>query len=262
MKWWKIALISAVGGVATTYVTYEIAEKEVMASLESPPEYTAEGRTTTIVVPALEEQDYLPSLLKSIGNQTYRPIEVIISDSSSGEPQEATKAICDAYGAKYVHSPPGNISRARNVGAENASGEILMFVDADCILSPDYVEKIVDVLEDGYVLAHGFDPIVDGRFYGMASVVGRGWLKAVDQTTRGVGIWRDAFWFVSGYDEGCNPLEGCREDLKLGRDVRDAFGADSMKFVRWATIGTSARRERRFGFRMWTVPGVRNHVLE
>jgi len=262
MKWWKIALISAVGGVATTYVASEMAKEEVMASLESPPKYVVEGRTTTIVVPALEEQDYLPSLLKSIGSQTYRPIEVIISDSSEGEAQQATKAICDAYGAKYVHSPRGNISHAKNIGAENASGEILMFVDADCILGPDYVEKIVDALEEGCVLAHGVDPIVDDRFYGMWSAVGRGWLKAIDQTTRGVGIWKDAFWLVGGYDEGCNPLEGCREDLKLGQDVKEAFGAGSMRLVRWATIGTSARRERRFGpFGMWETWGVRDHTF-
>jgi len=255
-------LLSAIGSAAVAYTTAEMAKREIIASLESPPEYTVEGKVTTIVVPALEEQDYLPSLLKSIGNQTYRPIEVIISDSSEGESQQATKAICDAYGAKYVHSPRGNISRARNIGAEKASGEILMFVDADCILSRDYVEKIVDALEDGYALAHGFDPDING-FYGMATVVSRGWLRPVDYTTgRGVTVWRDVFWTVGGYDERYNPLEGYREDLKLGQDIKDVFGVGSMKLVRWATIGTSARRERRFGFRMWTVPGVRNHVLE
>jgi len=56
---------------------------QVLKALAEEPLYRVSGPLVSVIIPALEEQDYLPKLLMSIQNQTYEPIEVIVADSST-----------------------------------------------------------------------------------------------------------------------------------------------------------------------------------
>ena len=76
--------------------------------------------------------------LKSIINQTYRNIEIILVDD--GSPDDCGK-ICDEYGSMddrviVVHKQNGGLSDARNAGIEVASSEWITFVDGD-----DWIER-------------------------------------------------------------------------------------------------------------------------
>jgi len=251
-------------GVTTAYFTSRLIGRKVSQALTEPPSYRVSGPPVSIVIPALEEEDYLPALLTTIANQTYEPIEVIVADSSSDLSRERTEKICSTFGAKYIGVPILNISLARNEGARQAQGDILVFVDSDCMLAHDYIEQVVYALEHCYILAHGVDPNIDG-FFGAAAVLGSVWFKTTQHTTgRGVGIWRDAFWAIGGYDEACDPTEGCREDLRLGAMVKARYGLGSMILLPGALVVTSPRRGKRFPL-TWSwekARGVRNHIIE
>lgn len=92
----------------------------------------------TIIIPALNEEKYLPLLLKDLANQSYSEFEVIVVDGNSEDKtvkkaQEFEKKI-DIH---VVHAKKRNVSHQRNLGARLAKSNWLIFMDADDRL-PDY----------------------------------------------------------------------------------------------------------------------------
>ncbi|MBI2485148.1 glycosyltransferase [Candidatus Uhrbacteria bacterium] len=82
--------------------------------------------TLSIVIPAYNEDRELPELLQGIRAQTYQPIEVIVADAHS---TDQTCKVATAFGARVVDG--GLPAQGRNRGAKAASGDILLFLDAD-----------------------------------------------------------------------------------------------------------------------------------
>ena len=101
----------------------------------------------SFIVTTKNEEDYLEKCLKSVINQTYRNIEVIVVDSFS---VDKTVEIARRYADKTVVEdclmPTG-----RNIGAKYAKGDILAFVDADIILQDDWLENALSELNDNVV---------------------------------------------------------------------------------------------------------------
>lgn len=90
----------------------------------------------SIIIPTLNEEKYLPHLLHSIRNQTVNPAEVIVADNSSSD---KTKDIALSFGCKVVSG--GYPGKGRNTGARVAKQKLLLFLDADVVLPPDFLEK-------------------------------------------------------------------------------------------------------------------------
>ncbi|MBS3105201.1 glycosyltransferase [Candidatus Woesearchaeota archaeon] len=97
----------------------------------------------SIIIPAYNEETYLPKLLDCIKKQTYRDYEVIVADANS---KDKTIAIAKKYGCKIVRSGslPGI---GRNNGAKAAKGGILLFLDADVLLDDDFLQNSVEEFE-------------------------------------------------------------------------------------------------------------------
>ena len=85
--------------------------------------------TLSIIIPTLNEEKYLPLLLKSIKKQTLKPLEIILADARS---KDETIKIGREFGCKIIKG--GNPGFGRNNGAKIAKGEMLLFLDADVIL--------------------------------------------------------------------------------------------------------------------------------
>lgn len=100
----------------------------------------------SIVVPALNEEKFLPILLESIKQQTFTDYEVIVADAGS---TDKTKTIAKKYGAKVV--PGGMPGPGRNRGAEVATGEFLFFFDSDVYLPKDFLEKAYNEMQDRFL---------------------------------------------------------------------------------------------------------------
>jgi glycosyltransferase involved in cell wall biosynthesis len=80
----------------------------------------------SIIIPTKNEERFLPVLLESIKKQTYTNYEIIIADAGS---TDSTREIAARYGCKVVQG--GLPALGRNAGAAAASGELLLFMDAD-----------------------------------------------------------------------------------------------------------------------------------
>ncbi|MBK1990775.1 glycosyltransferase family 2 protein [Sphaerospermopsis aphanizomenoides BCCUSP55] len=95
--------------------------------------------------------DRAVSLLKTIDSLqqiNYKNIEVIVVDSSSNsDTVEMLRAIEKKINFKLLFFVSGvnNISKSRNIGIKNASGNIVAFIDDDAIPPPDWIEKLLSI---------------------------------------------------------------------------------------------------------------------
>jgi glycosyltransferase involved in cell wall biosynthesis len=94
----------------------------------------------SIVIPTLNEEEYLPGLLNSIKEQNFNDLEIIVSDAGS---KDKTVKIAKNYGCKVVKG--GLPSIGKNNGAKVAKGDIIVFLDADMRLSKG---ELKDALEE------------------------------------------------------------------------------------------------------------------
>lgn len=100
----------------------------------------------SIVIPTLNEEKYLPRLLNSIKQQSYSDYEIIVSDGGSSD---KTKAIALESGVNFVESKKiKHPSYQRNEGAKIAKGELILFLDADSLLSSEFLGKAVKEFKD------------------------------------------------------------------------------------------------------------------
>lgn len=106
----------------------------------------------SIIVPIYNVEKYLEKCLKSIINQTYKNIEIILINDGS---TDACKEICEKFKQEYdnkniilIHKLNGGLSDARNVGIQNATGEYVSFVDSDDFIEIDMIEKMVSKLSN------------------------------------------------------------------------------------------------------------------
>ena len=99
----------------------------------------------SIIVPVYNVEEYLSKCLDSIVNQTYKNLEIILIDDGS---TDNSGIICDEYSEgdtriKVIHKKNKGVSNTRNIGIENASGEYILFVDADDEIERDYVYVMI-----------------------------------------------------------------------------------------------------------------------
>jgi len=111
----------------------------------------------SIVVPTMNEARYLPKLLESIRRQTVEDWEVLVADSES---TDGTPDVAAAAGARVLPGGRKGPGEGRNRGAKAATGDVLVFADADCVLPPGLLAAVLKALEDPRLIggATGFRP--------------------------------------------------------------------------------------------------------
>ena len=128
--------------------------------------------TVSIVVPVHNGATTLVECLKALTTQKKSYSEVIVVDDQSSD---SSASIAREHGATVVETPQGRsgAGAARNVGAEQAVGEILVFLDADVVLQPGALERLLGPLEQGVDAAVGY---YDGSAHSL------GWLSGFKNT--------------------------------------------------------------------------------
>ncbi|OGG04177.1 hypothetical protein A2Z33_03410 [Candidatus Gottesmanbacteria bacterium RBG_16_52_11] len=98
----------------------------------------------TIVIPALNEESFLPNLLDSLAAQTSNGFRVIVVDGSSRDRTvEVAKSYADRLpGLQVIVSRKASLPLQRNIGARAAKTNWLIFSDADNVLLPYAVERM------------------------------------------------------------------------------------------------------------------------
>jgi len=96
----------------------------------------------SIIIPTLNASSTIGITLRSIFHNIAKrhDYEVLIVDGGS---KDDTIQIARQFHVKVLSCPIKGAAAARNVGIANARGEIIYFVDADCILPPDTLQKII-----------------------------------------------------------------------------------------------------------------------
>jgi glycosyltransferase involved in cell wall biosynthesis len=101
----------------------------------------------SVIIPAYNEEKYLPATLGRIVSAlrlTDCDSEIIVADNES---EDKTREIAERFGAKVVSENKHNIAKVRNAGSENASGDVLIFVDADTLVPEILFQKIAGAMK-------------------------------------------------------------------------------------------------------------------
>lgn len=101
----------------------------------------------SVIIPALNSADTLPRCLKALQSSPYQRWEGIVVDdgSNDGSADLVRRAGMRVVPSQFPHSGP---ARARNLGAQIAKGDVLLFIDSDVEIRPDCVGRIARVFNE------------------------------------------------------------------------------------------------------------------
>jgi len=173
---------------------------------------TAASPLGSVVVTTKNEELKIASCLRSIQEQSYSPIEIIVVDNAS---TDRTKEIAREFTDKVFDHGPER-SAQRNLGIlDVAHGKYAMYVDADMILSPDLIETSVSRMSPGDCVALHISEVVLGR--GFFSRVRRFERSFYDGTVIDAARFfrRDVFCEAGGFDETMTGVEDWDLDKKI-----------------------------------------------
>lgn len=158
----------------------------------------------SIIVPCYNVEHYVENSVKSIRQQTYRNIEIILIDdgSSDGTPQILDKIAKTDSRVMVIHKENGGVTSARLAGIKKASGEWIGFVDGDDYIEQEMFEMMVnnahhykaDISHCGYQMV--FPSRVD-YYYNTGRIVEQDTFAGIKDLLEGVyiepGLWNKLF---------------------------------------------------------------------
>lgn len=204
----------------------------------------------SIVIPAYNEEAYLPKTLDALKNAlpAIHDAETIVVDNES---TDATREIAERFGANVVDEHEHNIGRVRNTGRQAATGDVIVFLDADTLVAPGLFEKIIEAMSDekcvgGSVKVEYETPrrmwvrfFMSWKFWGHFFKMRQG----AFQFCR-----REIFRELGGYDETIYVGEDIEFHWRLDKLARERGGFTA--FIESPAVLTSSRRWDKMGFRM------------
>jgi len=163
----------------------------------------------SIIIPTLNEEKYLPRLLKSIKNQDYKgDFEIIVADNGS---KDKTREIAKSFGCKIVDGglPP----RARNEGTKVANFNFFLFLDADGFLPKDFITKMMKEFLSRELSVAGFFCIPDDNAFIFRLIfwIYNFWLRLTEKFSgyggNAIFIKKDIHEKINGFDENIKFVE-------------------------------------------------------
>jgi GT2 family glycosyltransferase len=100
-----------------------------------------------IIIPCYNGARYLRETLNSALAQTYKPIRILVVDDGS---TDSSRRIVESYGSlvHYLYKENGGQASARNLGIADTESEYLCLLDADDLLAPEMIERLIEKLEN------------------------------------------------------------------------------------------------------------------
>ena len=108
----------------------------------------------SVVIPHLNQPDMLARCLASLAAGRRQADQIIVVDNGSARLPDD---ICARYGAQLLSEPTPGPGPARNLGVAQSSGEVLAFIDADCLAAPDWLAVAEATLADPAAMILGGD---------------------------------------------------------------------------------------------------------
>lgn len=177
----------------------------------------------SFVIPAYNEERLLGRTLAAIDEAARslgEPFEIVVADDAS---TDRTAEVATEFGAKVVPVHHRQIAATRNAGARAATGDLLLFVDADTMVTPQVVRAAVGALRAGAVGGG-----CTTRFEGRLPLYGRILVATFAPFYRLLGLasgcflfcTREAFLATGGFDENLYGAEEFVMSRALGRHGR------------------------------------------
>ncbi len=189
--------------------------------------------STSVIIPARNEEKSLPILLRSLREQSFRPYEIIVVDGTS---EDRTFEIARREGAIVMPSgplPAGWLGKpwACCQGASVAKGDLLIFLDADTFMEKDGLKQIIDtyLARDGVVTVQPFHQTKQlyeqlSGYFNIIELAGMGTFTALGNLIKPIGLFGPCvimsrkYYFKSG---GHRQVKGeVVEDLALGSRIK------------------------------------------
>jgi len=121
------------------------------APLAAGPAAVPASPQVSVIIPVYNAAAMMPAVLAALYRSEFKDFEiVIVHDCSSDNTAEVLAALADKYPFRLFEFPENRgVSKARNAGAHEARGEILLYIDADCIVLPETIGRCVEALRKG-----------------------------------------------------------------------------------------------------------------
>ena len=210
--------------------------------------------TFSVIVCAFNEEQLLPGCLHSLLQQSFLPLEIIVINNAS---TDRTAAVASIPGIRVVDEPRKGLVVARETGRRVSTGDVLVYVDADCRAPRDWLALVAKEFDrpDPPVAVTG-----PYRFYDW-DVIGRVLVRMYDYSLAPLthalaqyvsclgavlyggnfAVRRDALDTIGGFDTS---IEFHGEDTNLARRISKA-GRVRLRYACW--VFTSARRYKTMG---------------
>lgn len=193
----------------------------------------------SVIVPVYNRNDEVADLLTSLCDQRRRDFEIILVEDGSTAPcTEAIERCGKGLDLKYIAKANEGRSIARNAGIEAARGRWLIFFDSDCVIPPDYFERLGAFLDShpevdcfgGPDNAHSsFTPVQKAINFAMTSFLTtggiRGGKRSLEKFTPrsfNMGYTREVYDSVGGFREMFS------EDIDMSMRIRNAGFATAL----------------------------------
>jgi len=190
----------------------------------------------TIIIPTRNEAEAIATVVERAQHRAVQ--EIIVVDCGS---TDATREIASQLGAQVVASTPGR-ARQMNAGALKAQGDILLFLHADTLLPPDFVDQITAILTRPGTVAGAFSLAIDLPGIALRLVEKAANFRAtalqLPYGDQAIFLYRQKFIDVGGY-----PDEPILEDVLLIRRLKKTGRIG----IATSAVVTSGRRWRSLG---------------
>ncbi len=196
----------------------------------------------SIIIPTLNEEKYLPKLLKSIKKQNFSDYEIIIADAGS---KDKTIEVAKTEGVKLVKG--GLPSCGRNRGAKFAKAGLLLFLDADVFLPEFFLQKSLREFKERKLAIASFQLVpIESRFARIFFNIFYNFPirlleRFLPHAAMGILIKKELFFKLGGFDESIK----LAEDHDLARRAKKIARFGIIKRVK---LFVSIRRFRKDGW--------------
>lgn len=196
----------------------------------------------SVIIPVLNEEKYLESLIKSIKSQEFEEeYEIIVADGGS---KDRTREIAKNFGCKVISG--GSPSKGRNEGTKLAHGDLLFFIDADSALPPNFFAELIREFKKRKLDLASYPVypqgnIIDKILYGIYNFFAWATQRFLPHATQTILIKKEIHQQIGGFDESITIGEDhayAREGAKHGK-----FGF----LTKVPSVLTSVRRFEREG---------------
>jgi len=220
----------------------------------------------SIIIPALNEERYLPNLLADLSKQTLNDFEVIVVDGHSEDKTvaKAKKITPKLPSLKIINSEIRHVCTQRNLGASEAKADTLIFMDSDNRIPPQFLSGIKYHLESSKadILTTRLKPdIINPTNTALANVINlfleiQNKLKPTYLLEAMIIVRRKCYQAIGGFDESINYAEG-KSFIQLA--VKLGFSSLYFRDPIWTF---SFRRIRKFGVMNITAKVIKMELAE